>query len=322
MSQNLQLTAEQEIELAEISQKMAWRVHRKIPTSQQSIWGVDDISQETILEILPYLGNYDKTKTFSSYISTALYNAGITLISKIWTDHKRLSKATRGLEVAFQSDEGDSVTVVRVNSISAEEQVIQDREGGEMAARVEALISSVKNFAARFGVPFDPNDPHSAAIRVCDTALNHLSDEEWKALSQDDRNMLSSWGKALQKQGLAVVNKSGEIKNKGITQMVRSLLQEGITTKRAIMKHLDQKGIMYKEDSLATVIYEQRQKEGIVSAERDAIKVVVEEIFDGGDGVRTLRGIQEELKMRGLSYHGSTVRSVVAQVHQEHDFNV
>ena len=315
----MMITSDHDSYAMQYAHKRAIFVYNKLPSSAKSLLGVGDVENEILLNYFQYKGSFDESKKFKPWAHAVINNSGTDLIISSWDEYnvsKNSYDGTQDVGVEFGEDDQSPVERILVETRHPEVIFISFYEEKTMSAKVKVLKSDVKKFCAAFDIKFDEEDYMNSLVKVLEKSLNKMTDEEFDNLPYGLQLKLSRYGEALEASKLSITG-TGKVRNKGIVSEVRSCVQQGMYEFKEVKEHLNKNKYMANEDSIRTILWDEKKRAGIKSPPRSGIIKKIRGLFNEGKGIISVGEMLHHLTQANIKHSPSTVRTTVQQLRKD-----
>ena len=296
-------------EIVELAQKKArnlsYRVFLKLPANYRTIYSCEDISQELLLKFVQAMPKYDSKKinnNIDAFISTVLKKQAITICTNIWDQREK--------DAMIQECEHET--------LSQKVQLIQ-LEDSDFMEKTYILDTEIRKLCKRFKVPYQKNAELVSLRNILNYTLNKMPDEDFQKLNHALKVKLTKYGESFRKGGIDISKKSKHVLGSGITNIVKKMFRLGLTTPKEILKELDDTGIIYRKDTVLTLIYRERYFRGMgtLTKKPTGISKVIGDLYENGAGITKPKEMFDKLRSMGYKCIPSTVNKIMRKIRKE-----
>ena len=310
---------EQDSYALQYAQKRAIFVYNKLPSSAKCLLEIGDVRNEIILNYFKYKDSFDTKRKFKPWAHAVINNSGTDLIISSWDDYNIAKSSYDGTQtIGVEFGENDEAPVERILIETQHPEIIfiSFYEEQEMSNKVKVLKNDVKKFCASFGIEFDEEDYMKSLVKVLEKSLNNMSDAEFDKLPYGLQLKLSAYGEAIESSKLSITG-TGKVRNKGIVSEIRSCVQQGIYEFKEVKEYLSKKKYLANEDSIRTILWDERKRAGIKSKPRSGVIKKMRVLFNEGRGIITVGEMLHQLDQENVKCSPSTVRTTVQQLRKD-----
>ena len=293
--------------ILEKATRVASRVFLKLPSTYRTIYSREDILQDLLLKFVQVLPKYDSTKingNIDAFIGIVLKKQAITICTNIW-DQKEKDTMIEECEAETNKEK------------SMAQQTEDDDE--DFMEKTLILANEIRRLCRKFKIKYHEERELVSLRNILNYALNEMSDEAFNKLSRPLQITLAKYGESFRRGGIDISQQSKNILGSGITNVIKKLFAQGFTTPKEIIKKLDATGVIYRKDTVLTLIYRERTRKGLgtLTKKQTGVSKVIGDFYDNGAGITNTKEMFDKLRTLGYKCIPSTVNKIMRRIRIE-----